>query len=61
MSKDLQELKLLLNEDLKVVFDVQEMKNDSIVIPYSAYWRIEAENMHGGQVVWDKCYRIRHF
>jgi len=30
-------------------------------MPYSAYWRIEAEDKIGGECVWDKYYRIRHF
>jgi len=31
-------------------------------MPYSSFWKIEAQNYEsGGQVIWEKFYYIRHF
>ncbi|CAD8153241.1 unnamed protein product [Paramecium pentaurelia] len=61
-SKNVKEIDQALYSELKILFsDFSGSKSDKIRIPFSAYWRIESENFCGGEVKWEKCYRIRHF
>ncbi|CAK81773.1 unnamed protein product (macronuclear) [Paramecium tetraurelia] len=61
-SKNIREIDKALYSELKLFFsNFVGNKQDKITIPFSAYWRIESDNFTGGEVKWDKCYRIRHF
>ncbi|CAK68868.1 unnamed protein product (macronuclear) [Paramecium tetraurelia] len=61
-SKNIKEIDKALYSEIKLYFsNFTGNKSDKITIPFSAYWRIESDNFTGGEVKWDKCYRIRHF
>ncbi|CAD8076144.1 unnamed protein product [Paramecium sonneborni] len=61
-SKNIKEIDKALYSELKLYFsNFIGFKSDKVTIPFSAYWRIESDNFTGGEVKWEKCYRIRHF